>query len=67
MIIKTLIVTVILVAIVLLALGVKILFYKDASYGVYSCCGLDSNSGDVTCCQYQVKGEVNRPKTSKRY
>lgn len=37
MIIKTLIVSVILVAIVMLALGIKMLFNKDAKFEVHSC------------------------------
>ena len=37
MILKTIIVTVILVAIVMLALGIKLLFDKNAKFEVHSC------------------------------
>ena len=48
MIIKTLIVTVILVAIVMLALGIKMLFDKNAKFEVHSC-GYDSDNADGNC------------------
>lgn len=54
MIIKTLIITVILVAIIMLALGIKMLFDKNAKFEVHSC-SLDSDSTNNTCYKCQVK------------
>jgi len=45
MIIKTLIISVILVGIVMLALGVKLLFNKDAEFSAHSC-ALDDGTSD---------------------
>lgn len=48
MIVKTLIVTVILVAIVMLALGIKMLFDKNAKFEVRSC-SFDNHNEEETC------------------
>lgn len=53
MIIKTLIVTVILVAIVMLALGIKMLFDKDAKFEMHSC-SLNSENPNSTCYKCQA-------------
>ena len=42
MIIKTILITIILVGIIMLALGVKLLFNKDAEFTAHSC-ALDDN------------------------
>ena len=53
MIIKTLIITVVLVAIVMLALGIKMLFNKNAKFTVHSCSleneGIDSDGACYKC------------------
>lgn len=53
MIAKTLIATVILVAIVMLALGIKMLFDKNATFKVHSC-SFDSDDAEGTCYKCQV-------------
>jgi hypothetical protein len=53
MILKTLIVTVILVAIVMLALGIKMLFDKNAKFEVHSC-SFDNDNAEGTCYKCQV-------------
>ncbi len=50
MIIKTLIISVILVAIVMLALGVKLLFNKDAEFTAHSCAFEDGTSDKNEAC-----------------
>jgi hypothetical protein len=65
MIIKTILISVILVAIIMLALGVKLLFDKDAEFTVHSCSLEDEGSGkDQTCSSCELKeiadcGEVS--------
>jgi len=64
MIVKTLIVTVILVAIVMLALGVKMLFDKNAKFEVHSC-GLDKDNGDGACYKCQTEAIENFPEQDR--
>ena len=56
MILKTLIVTIILVAFVILALGVKMLFDRNAKFTVHSC-SLDNGefNKEGTCYQCQQR------------
>lgn len=57
MVVKTLIIAVILVTIVMLALGIKLLFDKNASFTVHSC-GLDDADNlnkEGACLQCHVK------------
>jgi hypothetical protein len=57
MIINTIIITIILVAIIMLALGVKLLFNKDAEFTAHSC-ALDDNKsqdGEPACAKCQIK------------
>ncbi|GAO30393.1 hypothetical protein [Geofilum rubicundum] len=63
MFLKVLIISVILLAIVLLALGVKLFFKPKAEFGGYACAfdfqnGLDENSGCLKC---QLKDLANCP------
>lgn len=53
MIIKTVLVSMILVAIVILALGIKMLFDKNAEFKVHSC-NLDSKNPNNTCYKCQT-------------
>jgi len=53
MIIKTILVSLILVAIVILALGIKMLFDKNARFEVHSC-NLDSENPNPTCYKCQT-------------
>lgn len=53
MIVKTLIVALILVAIVMLALGIKMLFDKNAKFEVHTC-SFDPENTDGTCYKCQV-------------
>lgn len=53
MILKTLIVSAILVAIVMLALGIKMLFNKNAKFEMHSC-SFDSDDAEGTCLGCQV-------------
>jgi len=66
MFINTLIITVILVAIVMLALGVKLLFNKDAEFPVHSC-ALDDGTSDKneTCSKCELKDLVDCPENKK--
>lgn len=63
MIIKTLIATVILVAFVMLALGIKMLFDKNGDFKVHSC-SLDSdkfnNNGTCYPCQLREPDSETR-------
>lgn len=55
MLLKTIIASVILVAIIMLGLGIKLLFDKNAEYTVHSC-GLDDDNEDPgACSQCQIK------------
>lgn len=56
MILKTILISVILVAIVMLALGIKMLFDKNAKFTVHSC-SLESDdfNNDGTCYQCQLR------------
>ncbi|WP_346856898.1 hypothetical protein [uncultured Draconibacterium sp.] len=63
MIIKTIIVTVVLVAIVMLALGVKLLFDKNAEFTTHSC-ALDSDNTlekDEACAKCDLRDLVDCP------
>lgn len=53
MIIKTVLVSMIIVAIVVLALGIKMLFDKNAKFEVHSC-NFYSKDSDGTCYKCQV-------------
>ena len=62
MIIKTIIVSVILVAFVILALGIKMLFDKNAKFTVHGCSLEDDNyDGEMTCYKCQLKDKTNCP------
>jgi len=54
MIIKTLIISVVLVAIVILALGIKMLFKKDAQFEMHSCSFINEEE--------RTKGNKSTPK-----
>lgn len=56
MILKTILISVILVAVVMLALGIKMLFDKNAKFTVHSC-SLESSDvySEGTCYQCQLK------------
>lgn len=65
MIIKTLIITVIFVAIVMLALGVKLLFNKNAEFTTHSC-ALDNNmelNKAEACAKCDLKELVQCPES----
>ena len=66
MIIKTLIVSVILVAIIMLAFGIKMLFDKNAEFKVHSC-NLENKGDDFdgTCYKCQVTDAENCPEINK--
>lgn len=66
MIFKTLIITVILVGIVMLALGVKLLFSKDAEFTAHSCT-LDVGTSDKNeaCSKCELKDLVDCPETKR--
>ncbi len=64
MIIKTLIVTVILVAIVMLTLGIKMLFDKNAKFEVYSC-SFDSDDAKGTSHKCQIIDSEECPDNKK--
>ena len=66
MIFKTLIITVILVGIVMLALGVKLLFNKDAEFTAHSC-ALDDGTSDKNeaCSKCELKDLVDCPENKK--
>lgn len=60
MFINTLIISVILIAIVMLALGVKLLFNKDAEFTAHSC-ALDDDTSDKNeaCSKCELKDLVD--------
>ncbi len=66
MFINTLIISVILVAIVMLALGVKLLFNKDAEFTAHSC-ALDDGASDKNeaCSKCDLKDLVNCPENKR--
>ncbi len=62
MIIKTIIISVILVAFVILALGIKMLFDKNAKFTVHGCSLEDGNiDDDLSCYKCQLKDKTNCP------
>jgi hypothetical protein len=63
MIIKTLVIAIFLVAIVMLALGVKLIFNKDAEFTVHSCALEDDEnlSDDGACSKCQLKDLTDCP------
>lgn len=67
MIIKTIIITVVLVAIIMLALGVKLLFDKNAEFTTHSC-ALDSDKtlekGDA-CSKCDLKHIADCPENKE--
>jgi len=66
MFINTLIISVILVAIIMLPLGVKLLFNKDAEITAHSC-ALDDGTSDKNeaCSKCELKDLVNCPENEK--
>ena len=66
MIINTLIISIILVAIVMLAMGVKLLFNKDAEFSSHSCAHVEgSRNEDGACSKCEFKDLVNCPEDKK--
>lgn len=66
MFIKSLIISVILVSIVMLALGVKLLFNKDAEFTAHSCALDDGNSDEnEACSKCGLKDLVDCPENKK--
>ena len=63
MILKTVLVSIILVAIVILALGIKMLFDKNAKFKVHSC-NLDGDNPNGTCYKCQVVEPEECPEKS---
>ncbi len=63
MFLATLIISVILVAIVMLALGVKLLFDKNAEFTIHSCALEDDNQpdNDLACSKCQLRDLANCP------
>ena len=67
MIFKTLIISVILVSIVMLALGVKLLFNKDGEFTARSCALDDSKSDkNVVCSKCELKDLVDCTDNKKK-
>ena len=66
MFINTLIISVILIAIVMLALGVKLLFNKDAEFTAHSC-ALDDDTSDKNeaCSKCELKDLLDCPEIKK--
>ncbi|HZL08461.1 MAG TPA: hypothetical protein VFC65_00570 [Prolixibacteraceae bacterium] len=66
MIIKTLIISVILVGFVMLALGVKLLFNKDAEFTAHSC-ALDDGTSEKNeaCSKCELKDLMDCPEIKK--
>ena len=66
MIVKTVIITIILVAIIMIALGVKLLFDKNAEFTVHSC-SLESGNTDQegACYKCHEKDTGNCPLPDK--
>lgn len=66
MIFKTLIITVILVAIAILALGVKLLFNKDAVIKAHSCAFEDGTADkNEACSKCELKDLADCPENKK--
>jgi hypothetical protein len=68
MILKTLIVTIILVTFVILALGIKMLFDRNAKFTVHSCSlenGEINNEGTCYQCQQRDPDSVHCPEIQK--
>ena len=66
MFINTLIISVILIAIIMLLLGVKLLFNKDAEFTAHSCAFDDSTSDkNEACSKCELKDLVNCPENKK--
>lgn len=67
MFVNTLIISVIFVAIIMLALGVKLLFNKDAEITVHSC-ALEDDSLDKegACSKCQLKDLADCPENKKK-
>ncbi|WP_163707552.1 hypothetical protein [Mangrovibacterium lignilyticum] len=63
MLLGTLIIAIILVAFVMLALGVKLLFDKNAEFTVHSCALEDDESldKDLSCSKCQLRDLVDCP------
>ncbi|GET25819.1 hypothetical protein [Prolixibacter sp. NT017] len=63
MFVKTLVITIFLVAIVLLALGVKLMFSRDAEFTVHSCAFQDDEGAteDGSCSQCQLRDLTDCP------
>ncbi len=59
MIVKTLIVSVMLIAIVMLALGIKMLFDKNAKFEVHSCSFNSEEDREQGTCSSQKINEKN--------
>ena len=66
MFINTLIISVILIAIIMLALGVKLLFNKDAEFTEHSC-ALDVGNSDMNeaCSRCELKDLVDCPENKR--
>lgn len=66
MFLKTIIILVILVAIVMLALGVKLLFDKNATFTAHSCALDDGEiNNDGVCMKCELKDLVDCPEDVK--
>ncbi len=67
MVLPTLVISIILVTIIVLALGVKILFKKNGEFPAHSCAMEEEKSLDKVedCSQCQLKDIVNCPEKSK--
>jgi len=67
MLVSTLIISIILVAFVMLALGVKLLFDKNAKFTVHSCALEDDDSldKDMTCSKCQLRDLADCPEKKK--
>lgn len=62
MLLKVIIISIVLVAFVVLALGIKLFFDPDAEFTVHSCSLEEGNiSEDGTCLKCQVKDLANCP------
>ncbi|GAB1454576.1 hypothetical protein MASR2M47_46320 [Draconibacterium sp.] len=67
MFLKVLILSVILVAFTMLALGVKLLFNKDAEFTGHSCAGNDRElNNDGTCASCEIKELANCDENGKK-
>ena len=64
MLVKTLIISVILVAIIMLALGIKLLFNKNAEFRVHSCALKESTPDEEGVCpRCELKDLSDCPET----